>query len=556
MGYADHYRKTPRNGTTPQSTPIEGRESEQVKNSAGGYVFPVTPWVRLDRFLILGSEGGSYYASARDLTRENAKAVEECIGEDGPRVVARIVEISEGGRAPKNDPALFALAMAMKLGDELTRKAAASAVPKVARIGTHLLHLAEYVQAFGGWGRGTKRAFAQWYLERPTERLAYQLVKYQGRDGWTQRDVLRQAHPKCKDDPIRNWLLGWAAGKAGEPVDGPGVALVQAHDASRKAENDGDIVELIEEHGLPRESIPTQFLNSVKVWDALLRSGSGMPLTAMTRNLGKMTSLGLLASGSDASRYVVSALGSTDAIKRARVHPFQLLLALSTYSAGCGVKGSLSWTPDQKIVDALDGAFYASFDNAGLVGKRLLIALDVSGSMTAPIFNTHLTCIQASLALAMVMMAKNDCDAVAFTAPVGGGPFWGRAGGRFGGGDPTLTELPLSPRRRLDDNLSAANRLAMGGTDCSIPARWAAENKRAYDGIIIYTDNETWHGEIHPSQALVKYRQTVGIPCKQVVVAMVSNGFTIADPKDAGQMDVVGFDANAPRVIEDFIGGE
>src|SRR5215467_84660 len=152
------YLKNLRNRkATPQNQPIPG--SKQIPNSAGGYAFPVDDWARLDRFLILGAEGGSYYASEQKLTRENAQAVLRCLQLDGRRVVSRIVAVSDEGRAPKNDPALFALALAAKLGDVDTRRAAFAALPRVARIGTHLFHFAEYVKALGGWGRGTMRAF-------------------------------------------------------------------------------------------------------------------------------------------------------------------------------------------------------------------------------------------------------------------------------------------------------------------------------------------------------------------------------------------------------------
>src|SRR5436189_3506400 len=108
MGMLDALKKI---GTrqTPQSEAILG--SSQVPNSAGGYVWPVTDMVRLDRFLILGSEGGSYYTTERALTVDNAEAVLRAIQADGPAVVARVVEISEAGRAPKNDPAIFVLAL-------------------------------------------------------------------------------------------------------------------------------------------------------------------------------------------------------------------------------------------------------------------------------------------------------------------------------------------------------------------------------------------------------------------------------------------------------------
>lgn len=52
------------------------------------------------------------------------------------------------------------------------------------------------------------------------------------------------------------------------------------------------------EHDLPREAIPTEKLNELAVWEALLEK---MPMTAMVRNLGKMTSIGLLKPLSDAS---------------------------------------------------------------------------------------------------------------------------------------------------------------------------------------------------------------------------------------------------------------
>ena len=78
------------------------------------------------------------------------------------------------------------------------------------------------------------------------------------------------------------------------------------------------------------------------------------------------------------------------------------------------------------------------------------------------------------------------------------------------------------------------------------------EKRVELDTFVVYTDNETWGGRMHPSQALKKYRQQTGIPAKLVVVGMVSNGFSIADPNDAGMLDVVGFDTATPQLIADF----
>ena len=96
----------------------------------------------------------------------------------------------------------------------------------------------------------------------------------------------------------------------------------------------------------------------------------------------------------------------------------------------------------------------------------------------------------------------------------------------------------------------------MGGTDCALPMLYATQAEREIDVFEIYTDNETWAGSIHPSQALRQYRQKSGINAKLIVVGMTATEFTIADPNDAGMLDVVGFDTNAPQLMSSFAKGE
>ncbi|HEY7372113.1 MAG TPA: TROVE domain-containing protein [Polyangia bacterium] len=524
---------------TPQSQPIPG--TAQVRNDNGGYVWAVDDWTRLDRFLILGSEGGSYYASERKLTRENAEAVLRCIAADGARVVARIVAVSDEGRAPKNDPALFALALAAKLGDEPTRRAAHAALPRVARIGTHLFHFAEYVKALGGWGRGTMRAFARWYNDMDAGRLAVQAVKYQSRDGWSHRDVLRKSHPvapSAQHQAIYNWMVkGWdSVGEAPHPDRV--LATIWAFERAKRLKDRADVAalcELVTEYGLPHECVPTEMKQHPQVWEALLPQ---MGATAMLRNLGKMTEVGLLASYSDAESFVVSRLQNAEALRKARVHPLALLVALKTYAQGHGEKGKLKWDARQKIVDALDAAFYLSFKTLTPTGARTLLALDVSASMTGPAIAgmPGISPRVGSAAMALVTAAvEPEHDFVAFT-----------------NGHRGLSPLAISPRMRLDDVVAKVSGLPFGGTDCSLPMLWAAENKVPVDIFCVYTDSETWAGQIHPVQALAEYRQKMGIGAKLVVIGMVSNGFTIADPNDAGMLDVVGFDTATPSVITDF----
>lgn len=558
---------------TPQS---EQASPAQRENSAGGYSFTLDCWGRLDRWLILGAEGGTYYASEQKLTKDNAKTIFECLKTDGLRTVARIVEVSDAGRAPKNDPAIFALAIAAADDNKETRAAALAALPKVARIGTHLFHFVASVEQFRGWGRALRNAIAKWYLDKPADKLAFQVVKYQQRDKWSHRDVLRLCHGGLQNvspshDAIFRWIVsgdeGLAerdvkrrTGKPGQSATSERVIHYNAIQADAmpklisgykqlKAEKDSKVVaKLIAEYGFTHEMIPTEHKNSIEVWEALLEH---MPMTAMVRNLGKMTKIGLLKPLSAASKKVVVALSEESALKKARVHPIALLSALKVYQQGHGERGSLTWEADGSIVDALDRAFYLAFSAIEPTGKNVLLALDVSGSMESGEIAgvPGLTPRVASAAMAMVTAkTEKNWAVVGFTSP----GFRNHVFGGMWGGDTALTKLNISPRQRLDDVLKVVSGLPFGGTDCSLPMTYALENKLEVDAFYIYTDSETWAGKIHPHQALTRYRQAMGRDAKLVVVGMTATEFTIADPSDAGMLDVVGFDTAAPALMADF----
>lgn len=530
---------------TPQHEPMPG--AGQVPNSAGGYAWAVDDWTRLDRFLILSHEGGSYYATERALTVENAGAVLRCIAADGPRVVARIVAISEAGRAPKNDPAIFALALAAAHGDLTTRRAAFAALPRVCRIGTHLFHFAAYVEGFRGWGRGLRGAIGCWYNGQPAEQIAFQAVKYGQRDGWSHRDLLRLAHPLPATDAhgaVYKWIVD------DEIVgDDAALRLIRAYAEAQVTEDKQTIVRLVRDERLPREALPTQWLTDADVWEALLAE---MPLTAMIRSLATMTRVGLLAPMSDATATVVARLGDADRLHRARVHPIAVLAALRTYAAGRGARGQATWTPVQEIVDALDGAFYTAFGNVTRTDKRWLLGVDVSGSMDGGMIAgiPGLTPRVAAAAMTLVTAAVEPQHVImGFTNGPSG---FTHGSSRFAGYENAISPLAISPRQRLDDVVRTMQALPFGGTDCALPMLYAAKERIPVDVFAIYTDSETWAGDVHPAQALRAYRQSMGIAAKLVVVGMVANGFSIADPRDGGMLDVVGFDTATPDLIASF----
>jgi 60 kDa SS-A/Ro ribonucleoprotein len=531
---------------TPQS---EKADSRQVPNSAGGYVFAVTDEARLRRFLILGSEGGTYYASAKDATVDNAGMLKRMAAADPIRMVEVIREISVAGRAPKANPALLALALVAGAASTDGRKAALDAVPEVVRTGTHLLTFVRYLKQFRGMGRGAKRAVAGWFLDRDASDLAYQVVKYRQREGWSMRDVLRVAHPKASD-PGTNAVLGWATNPDGVQ-EGAAPALIGAWRALQAETLPvRQAVAIIEAHPVSWEMLPDRLLSERDAWCAMV--DKGMPQTALMRQLPRLTNLGML--DGQRGKAVSEQLADPARLRRARVHPINVLVAQRTYASGHGARGAQEWTPNRRVVDALDAAFYGAFGAVEPTGRRTMLALDVSGSMAmCPIANLPLTPREASAAMALVTASvEDDYEIVGFTSGGSNRGFYMHGGFEVLDG---LAPLSISPRQRLDDAIRAVSNLSFGGTDCALPMLHALKRGMQIDTFVIYTDSETWSGTVHPHQALERYRQKTGIDARVVVVGMTSTGFSIADPADAGMLDVVGFDSAVPNLISEFARG-
>lgn len=536
MEYAKHFNPN----SSPQSRPAPGKD--QVRNQAGGYVFKADDWAYLDRFLVLGTEGATYYASEADRTYQAGLHVHGLIATRGPDVVKRIASISAAGRAPKNDPAIFALALCAVCGDDITRREAYAALPTVCRIGTHLFQFVSYMKQLkgGSMASGYQRAIGRWYNEKSADQVAFQAIKYKKRHGWSHRDVLKQAHvvPSTSAHAAAfEWIeRDVSTGKREQyrvAADAVPPLLMQAFDQMHRAASTNEALRILRDNPTyPFEAIPSQWLAEPDVWKVLLpRLGT----TALIRNLGRLGHLGLLEPLSSNVRLVTQRLADREVLKRDRIHPVSILAALLTYRAGHGARGSLSWSPNAAVVDALDEAFYGAFGNVEPSGLNFLVGLDVSASMTwgALCGVPGLYPLVAGVCQAMLLhRTEPACHIVAFSHE--------------------LVPLELSSRERLDDAVQKASAIPMGATDCAKPMQYALQHRIPVGCFVVITDNETWYGDVHPFQALQNYRQGMGIQAKMVVVGMTATEFSIADPSDMGSMDVCGFDLATPQVISQF----
>ena len=534
--YTDSIKGSAQNRkVTSQANAIPGRESEMARNNAGGVTFKIDEWSYLDRFLMLGTEGGHAYGKPQDVTKMALTNLRACVKADPVRVVERAFEFSDQGRAPKNAPAVIALALVASLSQNSEAVALAyERLPGVARIATDLFLFVEVLNSLGKWNAAAKRGIANWYTKRSTDRLALQMLKYQNRNGWAHRDVLRLAHVKPTSPEMAN-LFAYSVGK--ELTLGAAVPqLLVDFEYLKRATTKKEVLAVIARNpDVTWEMVPTQFLKDPDVLMALL---PGMGLTALIRKLGVLGSNGVLTNSlSEGYKIVREKLSDAEALKKQRVHPITILSSMAQYRQGRGEKGDNTWPVVQQLIGNMTDAFYAAFDNVEATDDNYFLGIDCSGSMFSfKVNNSALTAAEVAAVMAMAIVRKQK-------------NYW------VGGFNTKMGELKISPSMTLDKVMEVTRRFSWGDTDCSLPALTALEMKMKVDKLVIITDNETWAGRMQPTQALKQYRDKMNQPqATQFVIATSVTDFTIADPKDPLQVDIAGFDAAAPRIIAEFGG--
>jgi 60 kDa SS-A/Ro ribonucleoprotein len=549
-----------RNLGTP-ATQMEQARPDQVTNNAGGFVFEVSDRSRLERFLMIGTEGGTYYVDEKKLTKDNTQFLINLIAREEELVEAVVVEVSESGRAYRQSPAIFTMAALFAFGKRKNK----DAFNRVVRTSTHLFEFAEYVELLGGWGRSKRSAVASWYEGKTVDQLAYQAVKYRQRNGWTHKDLFRLSHPVGVDQNLGKFILG----KESEEIQS---AIVYGFKAAQNVTSAAALVDVLGEFpNLPWEAIPTQFHKEVDVWKKLFYNGQ-LKGQALLRNITRLARLGAFNDMVFARDYATR-LTDPEMMQATRLHPIQYLLALNVHEEGQvwkpkkvgdtpplgyrQVNGQIrvkDWVTNPVIKDALNAGFYLAFKYVEPTGKRTFIGLDVSGSMSTSMSGLDLSCAMVAAAMAM-SIAKVEPYYQIYGFSDGSPYFGGKYVTTQSYNRSVLAELSVTPNMDLNTVMRNTADQNFGRTDCALPMLYAAEHNIEVDTFAIFTDNETWFGKIHPFQALRTYRQKMGIDAKLVVAALTASPFSIADPSDRGMLDVVGADANLPSLVANFSAG-
>lgn len=593
-------------------------ESIVVINNAGGLVYSLNEYNHYARFLILGSSGSTYYCTKEMMFDESLVLLRTIFGGTDVALALKCLDLTANvlkeGRSPKRDPSLFSLAIASHASALEVRKHAWKVALEQISIPTDYFKYITFAMKYNltnekkrGWGTGFKKSVIAWILkQRDGSDMLRLFTKYESRDGMSMRDLIRLAHINGSSLSVDKQIViaylvygfknkfstnslfkakGLGLGSydlitalKGQQLSEDTIRTIALHEAIQELKTppgDGkwdlkNVVSLIYKFNLPRENLSTELLNEKVVWEALLMSEDKMTiimgLTALTRNLAKMTILGLF---DNLNTLNLTSLALTNSLylKKSRMHPLQFVTALYTYRQGQGTKGSLTWTPNTAIMYALETAIVLSFKFVKATGKRVLHAMDVSGSMTSKMLNSPLSCIDASAIIVksyletetigtqqvvafqdvmVPLFTKNETNSIIVNANC-------KKNKVFNSLDETKAIHEYINSLNITDFVKKTSGIPFGNTDCAQPMIWALEQKVAIDCFIVYTDSETHCGQISATDALKKYRKEMGIEAKMVVIGMTASKFTIADPTDKNSLDVVGFDTGIPNLLSNFV---
>ena len=500
----------------------------KLNHDGRGYVYQVDDLVWLKRFLLMPITD-QYYRDIQSVYNEAISKLKNLIDTEPEKILEITADYSFSGKIYKADNSIFILFMLWINGKrELVEKY----FDKIIRIPTHLFMFLSFLDAY--YGRGNiptgsrlKKIIKNWMYNHD---LDYYMLKYQSRYGIHWRDILNLVHAKPRNE-LDDMLFAFHIDrkKFKEKYKTNVSKLLDAFLELRKAERLSEVLNIIEKQNVPWEFIPTQWLNEAKVWEILLPN---LPLTALLRNLGRMTSYGLFKNFSEEEKLVYERLSDTEALKKARIHPMQLFVAWYTYEAGTGFRGRLIWEPNNKILEVLENAFYASFEYAERSNKNYVLGVDVSGSMYWPFLLPNITSLTAAGAVALTLLKLEPFVKMYFF-------------------DHTLSVSKANKNTSLKELIEEMSNRSFGATNPGLVLEKIIKEKLPVDEIVILTDSEVNRG-YHISDLLQRARDVVGKNIKLVTVAFELNDFSIADPDDPYQLDVPGFDPSIPRLLQEF----
>lgn len=524
---------------TPASQPVIGRENEMVSTKSGAVLFKTDIFDDLRRTLITGTATSTFYTGKFELTKDFEVLLVKCAKEDGKRTADVISLVSDQGLAVRNDSCLFALAVLSKYAPTEFKRVAHTVV----RTLSHFHMFVSFVKEYRGTGGVVSKFGKSWFNNMPVDKLTYQILKYPQRNGFSIKDQLRIFKPNPGKEQDRERLFAYAVGK--EEKYGPQYTdLVGEYQTLNqlgwyewlKADpTSKNAIKAIEEAGLSHEMVTPLGVMNQAVWEALFQK---MPMTATLRNLGNLSSHGVFNSKENRAA-LQNRIVNEKNLRKARIHPYDLLLAARVYASGgnlYGTRSSKTWTPNNLINSALEDALALSFTTQEATGNTFFNAIDVSGSMSTRFGQNRLISCSEVAAMMALITAKVEPDNYVY------------------GFCHKMKNLGITSKDTFLSATQKAMEGTVGGTNAGQVYDFAIDRNLHIDTFAFYTDSMSWGGT-HAFQQLNKYRKAINPNARAVYVTITAGYGGLADPKDPNSLAIGGFDPTAPKIIQQFSQG-
>jgi len=414
-------------------------------NREGAPAYVLGAEAKLAQLAATGTLNDSFYARAETHLTEvlaAAKAVD-------PMFVARAAVYARKAGAMKDMPALLAAYLTVAEPDLAVR-----VFGRVIDNGRMLRTFVQIIRS-GQVGRtslGTRpKRLVKGWLEQASMRDL--MAAATGNDP-SLADIVRMVHPNPRDE-TRRAFYGWLIGKPYDVAALP-VEIAAFEDWKRDPSE-----------ALP--PVPFQWLTALPLtaeqWGELAGT---MGWQTLRMNLNTLARNGAFAVDG-VTQAVAARLSDTAALRKARVLPYQLMVALD--SAGAGVP--------LKVQAALEDALEASVSNVPKVSGNVVVCPDVSGSMASPATGyrkgatSKVSCNQVAALVAAAMLRTNRLARVL--------PFEQR-----------VVQVKLDPFARLAVNTAKLAAVGGGGTSVSAPLAQLNAERAAVDLVVIVSDNQSW----------------------------------------------------------------
>jgi 60 kDa SS-A/Ro ribonucleoprotein len=416
-------------------------------NEAGGRAYQLSPKAALAQYAATGCLNRTFYADAG----EQMEKILALIGELDAEFVAKTAVYAREKGFMKDMPALLVAMLASK--DKVLFE---KVFPRVIDNGKMLRNFVQIMRS-GATGRKSlgslpKRMVREWFENRRAETIFKQSVG----QAPSLADVLKMVHPK-PENAEKEALYGYFIGRE---IDADRLPeIVKRFEKFKK----GDSPEV--------PAVPFQMLTALAIgtreWTEIARR-AGWQMTRM--NLNTFERHGVFAD-EEIIEMVAERLRDREAIRQARVFPYQLLVA---YKAAAG-----NARIPRQITEALQDAMEIATANVPEIEGKVYVFPDISGSMHSPVTGCRrgatsaVRSIDVAALFAATILRKNPTAEII--------PF-----------ESDVVKVSLNPRDSIMTNARKLASLPCGGTNCSAPLRELNRHRSKGDVVIYVSDNESW----------------------------------------------------------------